>query len=187
MKQNGEFACDLAYGQLGESIIARWVLARGNSVLPVYEKEIDSGKGPRLFCTDGTLVVPDMLVLPALKFVEAKHKTVFSWHRTSSDWCTGIDQRHFSQYQRVEQLTGLQVWLLFLHQSDKPHPRDIAAGCPERCPVGLFGNSLRYLAAHEHHRSEKWGTSGMVYWSDGDLQLLERLDDLQQLLAEHRP
>ena len=33
----------LAYGQAGESTIARWIRARGGLVLPVYEKIIDSG------------------------------------------------------------------------------------------------------------------------------------------------
>ena len=53
------FASNLATGQLGESLIARWCMSRGNSLIPVYEKEIDTGKGPRFFSPEGQFVAPD--------------------------------------------------------------------------------------------------------------------------------
>lgn len=75
------FAQTLEFGKIGESDIAYWLRDRNNCVLPIYEKEIDEGKGPRLFSPNGEHIVPDMLVLPEVEWIEAKHKSVFTWHR----------------------------------------------------------------------------------------------------------
>src|SRR5690554_3978032 len=114
------FSKQLEIGQLGESVIARWCMSRGNSVIPVYEKEIITGKGPRFFSPQGQFVAPDMFILPSMTFIEAKHKTVFSWHRITGRWCTGIDLNHYEDYQKVQAITGRPVWLLFLHRCSIP-------------------------------------------------------------------
>jgi hypothetical protein len=152
---------------------------RGSSILPVYEKEIDTGKGPRLFTPDGQLVAPDMFVMPSMHWIEAKHKSVFTWHRKSSRWVTGIDLNHYADYQRVAEITHRPVWLLFLHASDKPHRADLDHGCPPVCPTGLFGQSLKHLIRHENHRHENWGRHGMVYWAHSVLKKLAEADELQ--------
>lgn len=179
-----QFDRSLARGQLGESIIAKWMRARGNSVLPVYEKEIDTGKGPRFFTPEGQRVAPDMFVMPAMQWVEAKHKTVFSWHRNSRKWCTGIDLNHYAEYHQVEKISRRPVWLFFLHRVDRPDERDIRAGCPAKCPTGLFGNSLSYLERHENHRHNNWGKHGMVYWAVDALNQHETLESLSIVLQE---
>lgn len=174
------FASNLATGQLGESLIARWCMSRGNSLIPVYEKEIDTGKGPRFFSPEGQFVAPDMFLIPAMMFIEAKHKTVFSWHRITGEWCTGIDLNHYEGYRKVQDISGRPVWLLFLHRSSVPDERDIAGGCPKECPTGLFGEDLRYLVQNEHHRHQNWGRYGMVYWSSTTLRLLAPLSEVSE-------
>jgi hypothetical protein len=177
------FAQQLATGQIGESEIARWLLSKGHSVVPVYEKEIGTGKGPRYFTPDKQCVAPDMLLLPKGNappiWIEAKHKSVFSWHRRDDCWCTGIDLHHYQEYLDVEARSGRPVWLLFLHKCDQPDDRDIPHCFDERCPVGLFGNSLTYLMQHENHRSDKHGNHGMVYWAHEHLRLLETLEGMK--------
>jgi hypothetical protein len=177
------FAEKLATGQLGESIIAKWCMSRGNSVLPVYEKEIDTGKGPRFFTPEGQFVAPDMFVIPSMHWVEAKHKTVCSWYRIGGYWCTGIDLNHYDGYQHVERVSRRPVWLLFLHRSSTPDQRDIEHGCPPRCPVGLYGGSLSYLTQHESHRHQNWGRYGMVYWAIDTLSRLATLEEIEQSRA----
>lgn len=49
----------LKVGQIGESLIAQWLRLRGCHVMPVYEMEIGSGKGPRLFSATGQLMRSD--------------------------------------------------------------------------------------------------------------------------------
>lgn len=175
------FRMQLQKGQLGESVIARWCMSRGNSVLPVYEKEIDTGKGPRFFTPKGQLVAPDMFIIPSMHWVEAKHKTVFSWHRKTQRWCTGIDLNHYADYQKVQATSTRPVWLLFLHRSSQPDTRDIDMGCPSICPTGLFGNSLDYLVKNENHRHENWGRHGMVYWAEDALRVLATIQEIQAI------
>lgn len=168
-----EFKNRLAFGQVTESAIGRWLTGvRKAIILPAYEKEIDNGKGPRLFMADGNdLVVPDLLVWcgdGVLRWFEAKHKTHWTWHRITSRWTTGIDLRHYDDYLQVNDLLGHDVLLMFLHVSNQPHKRD-REHCPPCCPTGLFGNRLSFLRKHENHRSDKWGKSGMVYWNSESL------------------
>lgn len=177
------FQAKLAHGQLGESAIAKWCISRGNSVLPVYEKEIDTGKGPRFFTDQGQIVAPDMFLMPSMRWVEAKHKTVCSWYRIGGYWCTGIDLHHYSDYQRVQEISRQPVWLLFLHRSHTPDPKDVAFGCPPRCPVGLYGEALSHLVRNESHDSRNWGRHGMVYWNIETLRRLSTLDDFEATLA----
>lgn len=173
------FAATLSYGDAGESAIAQRLRQRGFSVLPAYEKIISTGKGPQLYLPDGMLIAPDLLVFKGrnVLWIEAKHKTAFTWHRITERWCTGIDLRHYEQYQQVERHTPWNVWLLFLHDGGQ------AKDSPPNSPSGLFGNALSYLIRHENHRSMNWGNSGMVYWA---VESLHRLDDEVERLAAER-
>ena len=97
----GSFGSNLAFGQIAETAISKWFIKRGYLVLPVYEKEIDTGKGPRVFSTEGEYVAPDLFVIKNERqfyWIEAKHKTVFTWHRITGKWTTGIDRNHYHSY-----------------------------------------------------------------------------------------
>lgn len=176
------FADQLQFGQVGESLISRWLQSRGHLVFPAYEKEIGSGKGPQLFSADGDLVLPDILAFcgKRIQWVEAKHKTCFTWHRITQRWTTGIDIRHYNEYQQVAARTELPVWLMFYHPHPAPNDRDIRHGCPQRCPTGLFGNDLSVLVNCENHRSDKWGKSGMVYWAAQSLKRIAPAESLAE-------
>lgn len=133
-----KFERNLATGKTGEGIIARWLQGRGFAVLPVYEKSELDYKGPALYAIEGTLIAPDMLAFqPTGKtlWIEAKTKTAFSWHRNTQRFVTGIDLRHYGDYQRVQAVSPWPIWLLFLHGDG------IAKDTPEgmRSPSGLSG------------------------------------------------
>jgi len=162
------FIDNLKQGQIGESIIAEWFKSKGYNVLPIYEVEIDSGKGPRLFTPTEQLIATDMFVFNYEKafWIEAKHKTAFSWHRISGQWVTGIDLKHYEDYCKLQKSTKFPVWLIFLHKGGQ------AKDSPVESPKGLFGNDLNYLMQNENHRSDKWGKYGMVYWAIKDLKRL---------------
>jgi len=168
------FAQNLASGRVGESRIAQWLKSRGYSILPVYEIEIQTGKGPRLFTPVKDLVAPDMLAFRTGKtlWIEAKHKTAFTWHRNTSQWVTGIDLRHYGDYCEIEDMSPFKVWLMFLHDGGQ------AKDSPPGSPAGLFGGALEYLRKSEHHRHQNWGTSGMVYWHISKLHKLAKLSEL---------
>lgn len=165
-------------GRIGETIIASWFKKRGFSVLPVYEIEKHTGKGPRLFLPDKKLIAPDMIVFNSQQifWIEAKHKTAFAWHRISGGWTTGIDLNHYFDYCEVEELTPFPVWLLFLHKGGK------AKDSPDTSPAGLFGNDLKTLQKNEHHRHSNWGKHGMVYWR---IESLKKISDYDCKVGLH--
>lgn len=176
----GKFEQSLAVGQLGESLISRWLQARGHAVFPAYQIEQHTGKGPQLFAASGDLVLPDLLAFRSgeIRWFEAKHKTCFTWHRISQRWTTGIDLRHYGEYQEVAHRTSLPVWLLFYHPKSKPSENDTSFGCPPKCPSGLFGNDIQVLTECENHRSDRHGKSGMVYWAHESLRLIAEAEEL---------
>lgn len=181
----------LERGQLGESAISRWLQSRGSMVFPAYQIEHATGKGPQLFSASGDCVLPDLLTFKggSIVWVEAKHKSCFTWHRRSGKWTTGIDLRHYEEYIEVAARTALPVWLMFLHPKAQPDARDIAHGCPRTCQTGLFAGEIFALKDCESHRAEAYdptrpgaighGRSGMVYWTVDVLKRIAAAEDLQ--------
>jgi len=175
------FQKQLAFGQMAETLIARWLISKGKTILPIYDIEYDTGKGPRVFGeNDFQYAAPDLLVWSdkGTVWCEAKHKTVFSWYRKSKQWETGIDLNHWTAYQKVAERIGLPVWLLFLHRSDKPSPEDLRWDCPAICPAGLFGNELSQLTESTSHTSHLHGRHGMIYWAENNLLCLASLEEM---------
>ena len=181
---------NLKFGRVAEGLIAKWLMARGSSIMPAYEIEKHSGKGPQLFHAEHQLVAPDLLVFnhAGVQWIESKHKSVFTWHRVTGKWTTGIDLRHYTDYLMVSKQTKLPVWLLFFHRNSKPDIRDLKQGSPHECPTGLFGGELFSLVAAENHRSPAFdarrtgmighGKSGMVYWAVDELKLIATRDEV---------
>lgn len=154
------FARNLQSGKAGESAIAEWLKGRGWNVMPVYEKIIDEGKGPQVFSADRELVAPDLFVFNGQKclWVEAKHKTGFTWHRLTKKWETGIDRRHYLDYLEVRKRSGIPLYLMFLHKGGQ------AKDSPPS-PAGLFSAEILHLSENINHTDYRWGRSGMVYWA----------------------
>jgi hypothetical protein len=191
------FDRQLEIGRVAEGLIARWLQARGTAVLPAYEIEKSHGKGPQLFSAEGDFVAPDMLAFThnGICWIEAKHKSVFTWHRISHRWTTGIDLRHYGDYFRVLWRTKQPVWLLFYHRDALPDAKDLRYDdCPRQCPTGLFGAQLLDLVILENHRAPRLdearigmkghGRSGMVYWAHDALRLLATKEEV---LSASRP
>jgi len=189
----GNFRQQLAVGKLAESQIATWLRHRGNCVLPVYEIEMTAGKGPQVFLPNEGLIAPDLFVFPfedgtKATWIEAKHKSVFSWHRITQRWVTGIDLNHYVDYLVVDDKTPWDVWLLFLHVKESTPDRDE----PWPCPTGLFGRPLRLLRDCENHKSEPrnngsgWGRNGMVYWARDSLILLADMPTVMKAYYSYR-
>lgn len=167
----------LAMGQEGETVISRWLMRRGNHVLPAYDPKGDNHKGPRMFAPDGGgLVIPDIMGfrLGRSFWVEAKTKTGFDWHRKSGSWTTGLDVRHFRDYEKIQKVSGLDVWVMFL-QNGKPTKNSPPPSMNIVQPSGLYCEALSYLRDHVHHEHE----GKMLYWQDTDLRRLALLSEVQ--------
>lgn len=168
----------LRAGKIGEGLIARWFRRRGFNVIPVYEKEIQEGKGPTLFtATPGPILIsPDMLVFNATSasWIEAKTKSAFTWYRVGECWQTGINLAHYEDYLKIIPLAPFPLHLAFLHLDGRA--KDTPAGM--HSPTGLFWNKLDYLKDHVDHFSLNHGWSGMVYWDIADLVKIADLEDI---------
>lgn len=165
------FSDTLKQGQLGESLIAKWLRRQGWSILPAYEKEIDNGKGPRLFMAvdalHDQLITPDLLCIKGREFrwLEAKHKTRFSWYGKGGYFVTGVDLRHFEHYCHVRDEIGLPVYLMFLHTDSRTWEPDVRKwNAPEWCDTGLYGEEINFLRENKSHTSPDYGPTGMIYW-----------------------
>lgn len=158
----------LENGKAGESAIAQWLIRKGYGVLPAYEIQGGQYKGPHVRLPEGDFITPDLLVWKGRKvlWVEAKHKSAFTWHRLTERWTTGIDRRHYYEYLKVFEWTPFDVWILFLQQGK------------DESPTGLFGRKLSYLRDHVNHQSDKWGPSGMIYWAQEHLQFLATAEEV---------
>ena len=181
----GDFDRQFAFGRVGEGFITQWLISHGASVYPVETLRPDTFqgcvvhpagymKGPHITLDDVRLVLPDLLVhlYGGWKWIEAKHKTCFTWHRKSRQWTTGIDLHHYQEYLHIESVTGLPVYLMFYHPRRKPDARDIAAGCPSESPIGMFCGTVQELRECENHRHENHGRHGMVYWAPNAFPLV---------------
>lgn len=174
----GEFEEKLNYGQAGESLIANWLKAKGFNIIPIYEKTIDTGKGPQVFTTTGDqIVAPDLMCFNQKNtlWVEAKRKRGFTWHRITKKWVTGIDLRHYNNYLKLAKISPYKIYLLFLQHGGNTIDADQAT-TPQ--PSGLYAGSLKFLNTNENHRSNKWGSSGMVYWSSDILTKKANIEEL---------
>jgi hypothetical protein len=181
------FEESLHKGRLSESAIVSWLRARGNGVITVYEIQHDAKMGPRFLASRSrAFVAPDVLCFGgegSVLWCETKHKTVFSWHRKTQQWVTGVDLHHFRDYERVAGETGLPVWLAFLHVSSTPNSADWKYNCPPQCPTGLFVGEIGRLASQYNHKHENWGRHGMIYWSS---QTLHRLAPAHEVMRYHQ-
>lgn len=190
LSQNGTFQSSLAFGQMAETVIAKWLLAQGRIVVPIYDIEKDTGKGPRVFGAKFEAAAPDLLVFRgdgSFMWCEAKHKTVFTWYRRDPQWETGIDLNHWEHYQNVATATGVPVYVFFLHRCSTPSASDLQHGCEPVCPTGLFGNTLDNLAKSISHKSPRHskpgghGRHGMVYWAEKSLRLVASLETVLEI------
>ena len=179
MGSSAVFERKLKFGKIGESIIGSYFRNKGFIVLPIYEKEISEGKGPALYFPKEEIIATDMFVFRRndIRWIEAKHKSVFTWHRNSETWTTGIDMHHYEQYRKIDKQTPWPVGLVFHHEGgySETNPPD------KESPSGIHGNSLEFLSEDEniHHTWGKYGKGGMIYWAIDKLKLMATKDQLK--------
>jgi hypothetical protein len=182
------FAEALRVGQVGEGDILRYLNAVGYNVLPAYEPLPGTYRGPQLFVPGGRqLILPDLLIwrvgeAGTFRWVEAKRKTAWTWHRATSEWVTGIDRRVWREYVQIEEASGIPVWVMFLQA-----PGGVAKDTPEGVgegPEGLFSQSLARLQERVHHEHDRGGPSGMLYWTP---EAFRRLCSFEDCIAQGHP
>lgn len=127
------FEKQLAYGQEGEHIVARWLIGRGATVAPLYQFT-GHGSAPFILWDDSGRAVratlPDLQCYRQGKawFSEVKRKRQW-WYGEHIE--TGVDRRHWRAYLNVRRQTDIPLYLFFLHEVKEP--------------TGLFGAEVLAL------------------------------------------
>lgn len=118
-------------GRAAEQAISRWLQAEGWHILPAYDFSGKNGdKAPRFSGLRSSLIVPDLLGAKGLlRWYEVKWK-----HQASRGW-TGIPLRHWHDYLEVRRISGVEVWLVFVHElEDEIRAGEIGQLAEQECP-----------------------------------------------------
>ena len=100
---------DAAFGKVAEERIGRILVEQGYAIIPTNKG--DDG-WPHLNDSLEDLTLPDILAIKnkVLRWVEVKRKdAVPSTVKGTTDF--GIELRHYEDYKKVQEITGIPVWL----------------------------------------------------------------------------
>ena len=175
-----DFRAQLAAGLKGEDLVKAWLRHDGHLVVSDFGA-MKPYLGPRVYGPSDMIIQPDLLAIkeedtPPKFWVEVKSKSVFSWHRITAKWTTGVDVSKYDQYLEIINQTGWDVLIVFLHFDERSARYGDA---PWPCPTGLFWQWLDKLETQENHR---WGN--MVYWAHDTLNNDASIEGLIRIKQE---
>jgi len=144
-----------------EKKVAEYFQGLGHRVLPVYDYSgLSDGKAPKLQSSKSSesLVTPDLLLAKEgiCAWIEVKMKGRADYTRMTDQLETGISLRLWDHYLRVQECTGIEVWLLFIHKAEKKVVGECISVLKKMRP--------RFYTGH------KMGPSGMVFFPFDRLQ-----------------
>lgn len=175
----GAFETNLAWGEEGEHLIARWLLRRGVAVAPLYRCAVRE-RGPVLLHeADGhelARVLPDLTCWRRQRCFFAEVKRKKRWvgpftHRKKRGAETGFNLNHWRDYRLISGTTGAAVWVFFLHE--------------EKGPTGVWAGEVTRLETH----LREW--DGCSEWTGKYIEkplalfprhVLKRVADLSEVL-----
>jgi len=108
----------LKIGKEGEHEVARYLISKGVSVLPLYQ--FNNDKIPLLFTKNANLILPDLTCFKDSKVFFIEVKTKNRWVNYNGELETGLDERLYKQYLEVMKITGLDIYLIFNHKIINP-------------------------------------------------------------------
>lgn len=131
-----EFRANLALGRQWETAVASWLLSRGWRLMPDYAGDNTAG-APKLRGGKEGTVLPDILGAErgAMKYVEVKYRSrSVDFHLIGQRVTGKIEERLWNEYLRIEQDTGIPVWLVFVQRAERE----------------LVGAPLKHIARFSH-------------------------------------
>lgn len=163
----------LQWGAEAEVWVAAWLMRRGWRILPAYDYSgRDDDKAPRLVAVQAadSLIVPDLLSARdgKTRWVEVKRKSRADLYRKTGVLETGISRRLWAHYRRTQEVTGIEVWVVFVHDAEGE----------------VRGQSIDELAAlpPREYLGTKMGRDGMVFFP---WERLVRLTAVEECRSEY--
>ncbi len=114
------FEEQLARGRTAEHLVSELLQERGWHIIPSYDfTGDDANKAPKLQGKLAHIVIPDLDAAKdgSRKWCEVKRKESANFTRITKRLEHGIPLRHYQDYQKVEEITGTEVWLFILEEN----------------------------------------------------------------------
>jgi len=112
------FKVKLAFGKEGEHEVGEYMLNKGYSILPLYQFNDDVA--PQIFNAKTTITSPDLFVCGNNKYFWVEVKTKNRWIKYLADTETGCNYKHYIEYLKIAEITGLPVYIIFNHKDNDP-------------------------------------------------------------------
>lgn len=116
------FSEQRARSKVYEIAFSNWLQTRDWWILPTYDfSGSNDDKAPRLSLGNRKLVIPDLLAFRAAQskaWFEIKVKAHADYNRKHACLVTGFAMRHLMHYREVKQLTGVPVYIVFIHEKE---------------------------------------------------------------------
>lgn len=109
----------LAFGKEGEHEVGEYFMNRGYSLLPLYQFE--DKLAPKIYTNSGVIISPDIFVSGRHKAFWVEVKTKKRWIKFKGTLETGLNNRHYDEYIKIRQNTGLPLYVVFNHKEDDPN------------------------------------------------------------------
>lgn len=122
MQQLTDVEIKIKEGKGWERDIALWLAAEhGYCVLPARSMDRDP-RGPRILAGDSDLIQPDLLVMSrhGRAWCDVKYKASWSLYGKTGKVQTGCDLLHFEDYARVQDVTAIPAWIIFVQDIEAP-------------------------------------------------------------------
>lgn len=116
-QKQANFKKSLQFGEEGEHEVAKFLIDRGVTVLPLYQ--FNSDQAPVLLSMNEQIISPDLICFKREAFmVEVKTKN--QWVSYKGRVETGLNKRHFDHYKKIQQMTKKNVYVFFNHKTEQP-------------------------------------------------------------------
>jgi len=155
----------LARSQIYEVAFANFLRRqRGYYVLPMGE--YNRTGAPALIGASERLTLPDLLAWreSGAAWFDVKVRAHADYHHKTNTLMTGFPQRDFQQYQRIKRLTGLPVWIVFVHEHE----------------AGVFAGEIDTLVISHIHAADNLDRGGTVFFIFHYLSKLFPLGELER-------
>jgi hypothetical protein len=168
-----DFAYQRRIGEVIERSVAGMFQRTGMHVIPSFDwSGKDDNAAPTLQGPDGRCaVLPDLQCFKKGQhcWLEVKFKSERTLHRMTNTLCTGINWRLFDHYRDVEDETGAEAYLLFVHADTGEMRGDVVTSL-ERYP-------------HHDYSGDVMGKGGMLFWQYDELPLWGSLSAVDRAFA----
>ena len=146
---------------------------RGYYILPTYDYSgLGDGKAPRLLKGKDGLVLPDLMGVKngKISWFEIKLKSEATYYRKGGCLETGLNLRHWNDYQRVKAQIGAKIFIVFIHQK-------------EDRVVTLDTDDFAAAFSHQYE-DNKMGRGGMVFFDFAKLKFVMTASELERFIHE---